>query len=183
MHKKKIIIFVFFIIIISLLCILYFNKKDVPSDSVSISSNESNIIRILDKYPMSDDMGKKIEYDEDNNDVQVYYEFEVKSTASRGTNFEIYISDEKFNNIIHSNYIKVYLTDEDNNPVSCFDNTPVPTIYYLKNSNNHIGKQLYYGYIKAGETKKYILRIWFSDAYTLGVTQNEYDLEINAEAE
>ena len=128
-------------------------------------------------------IGKSITDSNENSNVQAYYNFEVKSNSDKDTYYEIYASDLDYDNTIHSNYIKMYLTDENNKPLSGFDNLAVPTFYNLKVSSlNPTSKRLYYGYIKSGETQKFILRVWVGDAYAVGVDTNSFGMKIYAEA-
>lgn len=186
MNKNKFaILFIVVIIIVFFLMLWYENmlNKD-KSNAIKVSSNYKNEIILKDSFPMNDSIGKNIVYDEDNSQIQGYYEFEVESTVSYKTKYEIYAMEQYYPKVqaIHSNYIKVYLTDENNIPVMGYDTLSTPTIYTLKNSNNFVGKRIYSGTLKPGEKKKFILRIWVSDAYSIGNIEKKYGMFVNVEA-
>jgi len=189
MHNKVIrnlFIIIFFVVIIALVLFLIQtkNKKHGDSSLLEVKSTHNDEIIISDSFPMSDDMGKKIDNDSSNSKVQGYYEFEIKSNNKVGTNFEIIASDLDFNNDIHPNYIKMYLTDEMENPLAGYDELAVPTFYKLKVSSMvPTGRRVYYGYIKPGEVKKYKLRVWVGDAYSVGVNTKNFGMKISVEAD
>lgn len=189
MHKSNAIrniILIIIVISVIAICIFSIQNKDNKNNKakVEMSSNQNNVIKITDKLPLVDEIGKKIKYDEDNSEVQGYYSFVVENTSDEDTNFEIYLDDSEFNNNIHSNFIKVYLTDSNDIPLSGFDGQAVPTYYYLRVSNIiPTGRKLYYGYLKAKESKKYILRVWVGDAYSIDVDSKEFSFKVKVEAD
>lgn len=191
MQKKEIIkniILIVIVIILLISCInmlLFFYKHRIEkAKEVELVSPYNNKFEIIDSYPMIDDLGKSMIYDEDNKNVQSFYEFEVKSKSEKKKKYEITVSDLDFSNSIHPNFIKVYLTDENNHPISGFDTLAVPTYYDLKVSSiNPTAKRLYYGTIKAGEVKKYRLRVWVGDAYSIGIQTKKFGMKVNVEEE
>ncbi len=152
------------------------------SGAVELISSKGNAIEIVDNHPMSDEFGKKIS--DDTLSVQSYYAFEVKSISNVGTNFEVYVTDYDYKNDIQTNFIKLYLTDENDEPVNGYVNAYAPTYYNLRVSAfNPVGRRIYYGYIGPHESKKFILRVWVGDAYTIKVDSNKFGMKIYAEAE
>lgn len=179
--SKKFILYTFLLIIavITIGFLVYIFKAPIDKSSIKLTP-EKKELSILDKYPMKDELGKKITYSEDNKDVQIYYEFQVESSASKNAKYKLVLNDSGFNNSIHSNYIKVYLTDDNNNPLKGYDSDYVPTLYSLSNSKSN-NKVLFESTIKPEEIQRYILRIWIGDAYTIGFGQNEFKVNLNLE--
>ena len=115
--------------------------------------------------------------------VQGYYSFIVKNNSNFDTNFEIYLDDSKYENTIHPNFIKTYLTDSNDNPVSGFDGLAVPTYYKLRVSNIvPTGRKIYEGNLKSFESKKYTLRAWVGDAYSIDVLSKSFSFDVKVEA-
>ena len=186
MHKKHFFI-IFVVFVVAIFFILLWHDNIVnrsKSESITVTSNYKNEIVLKDIVPMSDITGRSISFSEDNSDVQGYYEFEVTANPKYKTKFEIYAIEQYYDSKIHPNYIKVYLTDEYNNPISGYDDLSVPTFYNLKASSlNSVGKRLYYGSLKAGESKKFILRAWVGDAYSIGKTEKNFGMKIYVDVE
>ena len=60
----------------------------------------------------------------------------------------------------------------------------VPTFFNLTVAKlTPKGKRLYYGTLKGGESKKFILRVWVGDAYAIGENSNDFGMNIYVEAE
>ena len=191
MHKKILIrnlllIILVFICLYSLVNFVdnkIYKGKIINKNDVVLVSDNSNRFMLKDNYPMLDEVGRKITYSEENSHVQIYYEFEVKSKSNTDTNYEIYLSSDKYKNNIHPNFIKIYLTDSNNNPIEGFNTIAVPTYFNLKVATaTPLGRRLYYGKIKANDTKKYILRAWIGDAYAVGVDSKEFGFDLYVEA-
>lgn len=158
------------------------NRKS--SMKLDVNSSQKNVISYSDKLPMKDEMGKKIKYDDDNKNVQGYYQFDVINNNDEGTYYEIYVDMADYSNLVHTNFIKLYLTDSDNNPIDGFGGKAVPTFYKLKNSSSSLtGKRLYRGYIKSKESKSFILRSWIGDAYSIDSYDKEVIFEVNVEVD
>lgn len=178
---------IFLVIIFILFGYLFFIQSkgyNRVNANIEVISEQENKISLVDKYPMSDSVGKKIVYSKDNENVQGYYQFDVKNNSNFDTNFEIYISDAAYENNIHTNFIKVYLTDSNNRPISGFEGQAVPTFYNLKVSSiKPIGRRVYYGYLKAKETQNFILRVWVGDAYKVDVDTKNFSLDVHVEAD
>lgn len=175
---------IMFLIFYFTIDILYSTGNTTDNKKIKLNSKYDNPMYLDDGMPMSDNSGKKITYKKDNSDVVGYYEFEITSKSSSDSNYEIYAVEEDVDNRLKPNYVKVYLTDEDDNPVSGYDNISVPTYGNLKVSSlNPAGRRLYYGYLEAGESKKYKLRVWVSDAYTVTKTTKEFGMKLYVEVD
>lgn len=184
MHKRKLVIIFIIVIIIIFFWMLWYENitnRD-KTKTIKVSSDYKNEINLIGSFPMSDSVGKNIMYDEDNENVQGYYEFEIQSTVSYKIKYEVYAKEQYNNPAIHPNYIKVYLTDENNNPVTGYDKLSVPTFYDLKNSFHTVDKKIYDGILKPGEKKKFILRVWVSDAYSIENIDKKYGMFVYVEA-
>ena len=189
MEKEVIIKRLFIIIIVFLVVVSVFyyvfnnfslgNKKS--NAKVELISDGCEEIYINDNFPMSDAVGKTFTTDKNDSRVQAYCKFEIKT--NKDTKYSLYVSDLDYDNTIHSNFVKVYLTDELENPISGFDKNSVPTFYSLRSSDtNPTDRILVEGKIKKDESKKYILRVWVGDAYAVGNNVNNFSMKLHVEA-
>lgn len=188
MHKNSRIYIIISLVVIMFIaiCVVYIenNQNRKSSMKLDLISNQSNIITFSDKLPINDDVGRYFKYNDDNAKVQGFYQFVITNNNDHGTFYEIYVDMGDYPNLVHSNFIKVFLTDGDDNPVTGFNSKSVPTIYKLKNSSSSVtGKRLFRGYIKPKESKEYILRSWVGDAYSIGSYEKEIKFDVNVEVD
>ena len=129
----------------------------------------TNEIYIENTLPVSDELGKKFDGSNTEKGIQGYKEFSIKNNYSKDLNYELYLMENsECEKKIDSNYIVFYLTDENNKPLTGFENNKLPTFASLSVLNDKaLGRVLYSGFIKSSSKQKYKLRVWVSDLYTL----------------
>ncbi len=168
MNKKNILIVVSlltFIIFIGGISYSYFvYNKDVGNISlntgeISMSLSGINGNQTLSNViPISDNEGKT---------SSNYFDFTVNSTVdTERIYYEVYILPDG-NNTLDTNYLKTYLTDQNNNELK-----GVSIFSYLGNSEVENGKVIYKGIIEVNqngtsrtETKAFRLRMWLDESY------------------
>lgn len=190
MQKSKLRLIAFVLVVVVLFIVIclqsqesHTGKKNHSNIVLNTSSGNSNIL-LHDNYPMTDDIGKRITYNADNSDVQGYVEFTITSKSNVGSNYELYLIQDELEKSLHPNYVKVYLTDENNKALPGFDDLSVPTYYNLRVSSLNPGaRRLYYGYLDAGESRSFILRSWIGDAYTLSNVSKQFGTKLYVEAD
>ena len=70
--------------------------------------------------------------------------------------------------MLPTDYVRMYLTDGDNDLPLLGYQDDIPTYRELKISeSNADGKQLYVGTLKNGEKKNFKLRMWLDEAYPI----------------
>ena len=117
-------------------------------------NNDNNYLTTGSSYPISDETGKVLPY---------YSDFSINATTNdMGIKYEIQTIADTTNSIDPS-YIKVYLTDQNDNPI-----TDVLTYSELtKAEYNTDGKLVYTSYITKTGTKDFRLRMWIDESYNL----------------
>ena len=182
--KRLFIVIIIFLVIVSVFYYIFNNinfKSKKSNAKVELISDGCDEIYVNDNFPMTDEVGKTFTSINKESRVNAYCKFEIKS--DKDTKYSLYLSDLDYENSIHSNYIKVYLTDELENPVSGFDSLSVPTFYNLRSSkNNPTDRVLLEDKIKSNKSKKYILRVWVGDAYAVGTSVNNFSMKLHVEA-
>ena len=143
----------------------YFKVDKTTSNYISFNyaGVDVNSVYKIDKPKVySDFKGKKF--------VNNYYDFELDNVEENNKinlyDFDIILKD--MGNEIDNRYIKVYLTDQNNNPLGGYDKQ-VPL--YSAFLNDIDGKIIYSGKID-NLNKKFRLRIWISDMYEKKVNNN-----------
>lgn len=187
-NKKVIIYFVLFISLIfifSVAVVLFIksnsNKNKVNEEDVTMQATTLTI-NIKDLLSVSDDFGKTIK--NDNGGSFGFAEIEVVNETDEEKNYEIYVTDSTVSkNKINPNYIKLYLTDENNNPIGIFDSSSAPNYVNLSYlSDKPSSKLLLKGTIGPKGSTNLRLRSWISDSFITDSGKNSfsYDLGIRA---
>lgn len=124
--------------------------------SFNFTEGNNNTINIINAKPISDTEGMKI------TDKDLYYEFSVSNDFEKSINYEILL--EPIVNDLDGEYIKFYLTDKDNKPVTGYIDS-IPSLRELQDSKLDGNKVLYKDVLNSKTSKTFILRIWISDKY------------------
>ena len=129
------------------------SNVSLESGEISINySDNVNYISVPDAYPVSDEVGKIYPY---------YSDFTLNSvTDKHPIKYEIQIIPNS-NNTIDTKYIKVYLADQDDNPIT------QPMFYDdLKQATyNTTGKIVDTGFFTTSDTQNFRLRVWIDESY------------------
>lgn len=175
---------VFLIIVIDSAIVLYRNNKDSTkknnnNPSISVEFVQDNKIIITNKLPLIDVVGKKLQYDTESEN-QAYLDFNISSDSNEQVNYEIYIEKLEVDNEMDSHYVKVYLTDDNDQPYEGFDSNASPTYFDLRVSNiKPSAKRLYSGALDSEKTQKFRVRVWVSDSYVVRKDIERFSFEIN----
>lgn len=144
----------------------------------SYTENSTNGIYLDNALPMDDEAGKSLSGDRNE------FDFTVSSSSAGITNFdyEIYAVENE-NNTLDRKYVKVYLTDINDTPVSGYNNK-VPTFEELNSSSiGDNSKMLYSSELGPIESKKFRLRIWVSSEYKLVDSSKSFDFKVNVKGQ
>lgn len=165
-----ILILVFIIVVNS---IPIFVQKEVPE--VSISGNTE--IKLLEKLPITDISGKNLKVEKIQDGIIGYSEFAIKLSddCEDIVDFEIYLTDITEVGKFKYDYVKIYLTDENDVPYKMYDSNLIPTYSDMRNSLNNPEKRIILAdRIKCGQEKKFKLRIWLLETYVLSDESKEF---------
>lgn len=184
--QVKYIIIVFFVIIIIgfIVSISYFKNKPKKidySNDIVVKFNNSDIIELENKLPISDVLGKNLTGEGTSKGIQGYVEFLVINNLSKKVPFEIYLTKQNvYEKEIKDNYIKLYLTDFNDVAYEGFDTNIIPTFNKLKFLPDLVSsRSLYSSSLKANETKKFKLRVWLSDTYVISKNTEYFGFDVD----
>lgn len=167
-----------FLIIAIVLTIKNYNKRFYKLD---IDYENNSVVDLTNKLPMSDEIGKNYNGVGVEKGIAEYKKITITNKNKAKVNYEIYLTkihnEEKD---IRSNYIKLYLTDEKNNPIKGFDKKQVISYYDLLSLNDKPGsKLLYSGSLANDESDTFILRSWVADTYLLSNEEESFEFNID----
>lgn len=167
-----------FLIIAIVLTVKNYNKRFYKLD---IDYENNSVVDLTNKLPMSDEIGKNYNGVGVEKGIAEYKKITITNKNKAKVNYEIYLTkihnEEKD---IRSNYIKLYLTDEKNNPIKGFDKKQVISYYDLLSLNDKPGsKLLYSGSLANDESDTFILRSWVADTYLLSNEEESFEFNID----
>lgn len=168
-NKINMILFVcsLLIIIISGLMFCFSLYGNNRHKSIILTYMNNKELKIDNSSPITEKLGKNITFN-DGDYKTSYMEFSLSSNSNDVgiINYEICIVNNSESEL--SKYVKFYLTDYDTDkPILNFDKS-IPTFLQLNKSKILVnGKSLYIGKLIGNETKKFRLRIWLDDSYTI----------------
>ncbi len=133
----------------------------------------TNSINIAYAYPISDAFAKQ------NLDKLGYLDFTVKGSVSdkkEAVTYEIYLTEDS-NNTLDSNFIKVYLTDDNNQEVvepSIYNDLKAPTLTSASD-----GKVILTKTETGTFESKYRIYAWIDQEYTQNVEHQTFSFKVN----
>jgi hypothetical protein len=159
-------IFIFFLLVVILSC--FFLKSPNYEKPLFIKISHNNIT-FNNSLPISDSLGKEMTYSKANRNIQGFSEITITNSNEDKMSYTLVITKKNNSEYqINDNYVKMYLTDENNNPIKGFETEMIPSFPDLKIfRNDSMRRVLYKDVIKKGEEKKFILRSWISDSYAI----------------
>ena len=141
--------------------------------SFSYTESDTNIIEIHNAVPTADENGKKMSGNKNMFDFTV----SAKYAGTSSIGYEIYATP--ITQTLDSKYIKVYLTDQNDQPITGFDSV-VPTYEELEDSTIEDSKIIYKSALtQSGASHDYRLRIWVSSDYDTSETSKQFSFKVN----
>lgn len=170
------------VILLVVIGIFIYNEKHTGINEASvILYSDSENITIDSSLPVSDKFGKEIHGEVSNS--YKYLEFEIVNVSSKVRDYQLYITKNDFStNEINNEFVKIYLTDDKNNPVDGFDSGKVPSYVDLKYINDlPSNKLLYKDKIDNYQRRKFIVKVWVTDNYSSS-SENYFSFDIGVRA-
>lgn len=171
--KSVYILFAAIILSCGLVCLIPNILYKVNSNNVSFIGDR-NTVTIENKLPLTDISGKSLDA---KTGIIDEVSFSVKGVGKKNTevNYEIYLINTNTDMQINPGFIKIYLTDGNNNPFEYYSKNSVPAYKSLNVSNSQAnGKIIYSGSIKGEEIQKFKLRVWLADNYVLNDSDRSF---------
>jgi hypothetical protein len=157
----------------------YYGKVVREEDVFMVSS--SYMVTVKDNISVSDDFGKKI--NSDNGQSFGYVELEISNSTSDRQTYQLYVTELDNDKEINPNYVKFYLTDENDVSFLYYSGSMLPSfvdLNYLMDKPS--SKLLYTGTLEGNKSKKFKLRVWLTDSYVVEHGENTFQFEIGVRA-
>ena len=151
------------------------------SYKIDVRFSDNDIVYLTNKLPISDEIGKNYNGTGVEKGIADYKEFTITNPNERKVSYEIYLT-KVTNKVddIRSSYVKLYLTDENNNPVEDFGSSKMLSYYDLPSLEDKLDSRLLYrGAIVSGGSKKFKLRSWIADTYIISNTEEDFSFDID----
>lgn len=176
MKNRYIIVCVFLFILIGFLLLL--RPKNTKQLEVTFQTKSS--VELENKLPISDTLGKKLTGSGSEEGIQGFIEFSVQNPNDSSIKYQILLRPiETELEPINSNYIKLYLTDQKDQPYDGFEKNKISTARELKALPDQPKYRLLYsGSISGKQKKTFRLRSWLSDTYVVHKKRDLYSYEI-----
>ena len=187
LNKKYTFIFIIFVCTFSILFIFFLkekkNMKNGTNDYLEIKFESNDILKINNKLPLSDVLGKSIKYEDSLNGNVGFLEFSIINKSAKTRKYNITINKRNVDSkMISDNYIKIYLTDINDNPLKGFSDNKITTYNELSYSKNNVENVvLYSDFAEKLSKNDYRLRVWVSDSYGLSKLEESIILDIGIE--
>ena len=187
-YRKQVILTAIFLIVICLLIMLLMitinGKKKTNGILKNTLTDENDTLLLTGVLPMSDYAVKNKDLSTFDEGVVDYVNFKVTSDNYDGE-YTIFVKDcndySDKDKIIEDQFIKVLLTDEENNLITSSKNGSVDSFANLKVYKDKPDKRIVYvDSIKANTEKSYILKTWVSDS-TIPNKDKKYCLKVSVE--
>jgi len=174
-----------FCVIAMCIMLVFIIKRDnemIKNQKLDVVFDTSDIITIENKLPISDEIGKHYEGYGMEENIEGYSTFSITNPIDRKITYEIYLTKQDSNiKTIKSNYVKFYLTDENNNPYKGFDQNKMVNYHDLYILNDKPGSVLLYrSTLMGNKTAKFKLRMWLSDSYGINQEKENFSVDIDA---
>lgn len=158
--RKRNFLIIFVLIILLLIVVKILNKEDSNMNYVKIVDNQELVIENI--LPLSDEVGSN--FSRSNAKSNIYYNFKIKSDVDKKTHYKILLDTHMGKNFIEDKYIKILLSDEDDNLFKEYKTDSVKVVTGLDLYNDKY--LVHSGTLKKNGEEQFILRMWVSDAAT-----------------
>ena len=149
------------------------------NDSLKVRFDSTDNLFVSNILPISDSLGKKITKKDVEEGIQGIIDFEIINNKNKDLSYDIFLTKQYlYGNAIKDNYIKFYLTDNNDIPFEKFSQNEVISYNALSSiSDKPESRLLYSGNIYGRSKQKFRLRMWVSDSY--GLFENEEKFLVN----
>lgn len=177
-------VIVLILFILSFIIFSFLNDKNklsnVDKDSLIVNFEKDKQITLKNILPVSDALGKEFDGHGSDDGIQGFLEFSVKNISDKKVSYQIFLTKNKGKSTeIAGDFIKLYFSDEKDNPLKGFDSNKIPTynsLLFLENKPD--SKLLFNDDIASGDEKKYKLRAWLSDLYAISASEESFEFRV-----
>lgn len=156
-------------------------KSKIDDRSINLYCTDHGRVSITNKLPLTDNVGRRIELNDEHRDIQGYVECTLQSNSSKKLDYELYLLKGLEEEVIDTNYIKIYLSDDFDIAMDGYDKNAVPTYASLKVADSDpAGARLYIGSLSGREKVSFKLRMWVADSYVITDEVKKFEILLKA---
>lgn len=157
-----------------------YKSNENKTYNLGIKFSDNRNVYLENTLPVTDKIGKELDGVSSSKSIQGFKEFSIENNYDKKIDYQIYLKvKNSCENIIDEDFIKLYLTDNSNNPLSGFENNKLPTYSSINSLNDKPdSKLLYTGSINKNSISKFRLRVWVSDLYSINRDKECFSFDI-----
>lgn len=157
-----------------------YKSSDDKTYNLGVKFSDNRNVYLENTLPVTDKIGKELDGVSSSKSLQGFKEFSIENNYDKKIDYQIYLKvKNSCENMIDEEYIKLYLTDTSNNPLSGFENNKLPTYSSISSLNDKPdSKLLYTGSINKNSISKFRLRVWVSDLYSINRDKECFSFDI-----
>lgn len=157
-----------------------YKSSENKTYNLSVKFSDNRNVYLENTLPVTDKIGKELDGVSSSKSLQGFKEFSIENNYDKKIDYQIYLKvKNSCENMIDEEYIKLYLTDNSNNPLSGFENNKLPTYSSISTLNDKPdSKLLYTGSINKNSISKFRLRVWVSDLYSINMDKECFSFDI-----
>lgn len=148
--------------------------------NLGVKFSDNRNVYLENTLPVTDKIGRELDGVNSSTGIYGFKEFSIENNYDKKVDYQIYLRvKNSCENIIDEDFIKLYLTDTNNNPLSGFENNKLPSYSSISSLNDKPdGKLLYTGSINKNSISKFRLRVWVSDLYSINRDKECFSFDI-----
>ena len=158
MKRNILVLFILLCLILLTIIINTGNSDNTNKNYVSIVDNQELVIENI--LPLTDEVGST--FSRSNSGSNIYYKFKIKSNYNKKAKYRILLSTKDGKEFIDNKYIKILLSDSDDNILKEYKTDSVKLVTGLEQFNNKY--VVYSDSLKGGAEEEFILRMWVADS-------------------
>ena len=157
-----------------------YKSSENKAYNLGVKFSDNRNVYLENTLPVTDKIGRELDGVKSSTGIYGFKEFSIENNYDKKVDYQIYLRlKNSCENIIDEDFIKLYLTDTNNNPLSGFENNKLPSYSSISSLNdNPDSKLLYTGSINKNSISKFRLRVWVSDLYSVNRDKECFSFDI-----
>ncbi len=157
-----------------------YKSSENKAYNLGVKFSDNRNVYLENTLPVTDKIGRELDGVNSSTGIYGFKEFSIENNYDKKVDYQIYLRvKNSCENIIDEDFIKLYLTDTNNNPLSGFENNKLPSYSSISSLNDKPdGKLLYTGSINKNSISKFRLRVWVSDLYSINRDKECFSFDI-----
>lgn len=157
-----------------------YKSSENKAYNLGVKFSDNRNVYLENTLPVTDKIGRELDGVKSSTGIYGFKEFSIENNYDKKVDYQIYLRvKNSCENMIDEDFIKLYLTDTNNNPLSGFENNKLPSYSSISSLNDKPdGKLLYTGSINKNSISKFRLRVWVSDLYSINRDKECFSFDI-----